>query len=192
MSKLLFFDSETTGLDYRNNCMIELGYIIDIGNKTVEEGDMLIKPHPKAKIEPTALSKNGHKMEEITGYPDQAEVFKNFLAMLDQYVDRYDRTDKFHLVGYNNRAFDDKFLRMWFNLNDNKFFGSYFWSDSIDVMSLASHMLIPVRAGMPSFKLHRVAKTLGLRVDDASLHGAVYDAGLTREIYYKLFPKTLL
>jgi DNA polymerase-3 subunit epsilon len=36
---------------------------------------------------------------------------------------------------------------------------------------------------MPSFKLSRVAKTLGIEVDEDRLHDADYDVYLTREIY---------
>ena len=36
---------------------------------------------------------------------------------------------------------------------------------------------------MPSFKQQRVAKELGVQVDDSRLHDALYDVNLTREIY---------
>ena len=36
---------------------------------------------------------------------------------------------------------------------------------------------------MPSFKLKRVAKELGILVEEEKLHDAVYNVYLTREIY---------
>ena len=72
---------------------------------------------------------------------------------------------------------------MFFNLNGDTFFGSYFWSDSIDVLVLASEYLEDRRVDMPSFKLKRVATELGIVFDKTDLHGALFDAMLTRQIY---------
>ena len=48
---------------------------------------------------------------------------------------------------------------------------------------LASQYLLKRRASMPSFKLKRVAKELGIVVEEESLHDAYYDVKLTRQIY---------
>lgn len=103
--------------------------------------------------------------------------------MLDKYVSKYDKKDKFFLAGYNNASFDNQFLRAWFLQNNDKYFGSYFWSNSIDIMVMATPYLAPKRAEMENFKQGAVAKTLGIQVDDSKLHDALYDIEICRAIY---------
>ena len=80
-------------------------------------------------------------------------------------------------------AADKQFLRGFFLQNNDQYFGSWFWSNSIDVMVLASNKLVERRAEMENFKLSTVAKFLGVNVDDAALHNALYDINLTKAIY---------
>lgn len=103
--------------------------------------------------------------------------------MLAKYVDKYKKTDKFFLVGYNNASFDNQFLRGFFLQNNDQYFGSWFWSNSIDVMVLASNKLVERRAEMENFKLSTVAKFLGIQVSEDNLHDAFYDIYLTKAIF---------
>jgi DNA polymerase-3 subunit epsilon len=149
----------------------------------VEEFDLRIKPHPNALIDPSALITAKVTEEEIMQYPPMAPQLSSFTSMLDKYVDRFDRSQKAFLIGYNNSSFDDRFLRTWFELCHNRFYGSYFWTSSIDAMILSAEYLKHRRPQMPSFKLHRVALELGISIDKNQQHQALYDARLTREIY---------
>lgn len=85
--------------------------------------------------------------------------------------------------GYKLAGFDNQFLRGFFLQNGDNYFGSWFWSNSIDVMVLASAYLADRRAEMENFKLSTVAKFLGVSVSDDSLHNALYDIELTRAVY---------
>ena len=192
MAKLIFYDTETTGTNYMKHSIIELSGIVEIDGKVRETFDLKVRPHDRAVVEPAALQANGHRIEDLPSYPPMEESHGDFIRMVNRYVDKYDKQDKFFLVGYNNRGFDDNFLRMLFTLCGDKFFGAYFWPDTIDVMVLASRHLMGVRHTMPSFKLHRVAKTLGIDVDDSRLHEALYDSTLTREIYYSIYTESLM
>lgn len=188
MDKLLFYDVETMGLDYKKNSIIQLSAIIETGGAVKKKLDYNVRPHPKAIISDQALKANGHARDQLEFYTPMDEVLGQLKRELKGFVDPYDKTDKFHLVGYNNRKFDDFFFRMLFDLCGDTMFGSWFWSDSWDVMVFASRVLKDKRSGMPSFKLHRVAKTLGIFVDDTRLHDSMYDVELTRMVYYRLFP----
>ena len=86
------------------------------------------------------------------------------------------------MIGFKNASFDDDFLKKAFDLYKSKFF-FYFYANSIDVSCLAAQYLINIRSSMPSFKLHRVARTVGITVDEERLHDADYDVYLTREVY---------
>ena len=117
-----------------------------------EEFDFKVQPNPKAEITQEALEVAGVTKEQILSYPPMGTIFPQFIAMLDKYVDRFNKKDKFFLAGYNNASFDNQFLRAWFLQNGDKYFGSWFWSNSIDVMVLATPYLAAKRTEMENFK----------------------------------------
>ena len=96
------------------------------------------------------------------------------------------QVDKAILAGYNNTHFDTDFLRQWFIDNNNNYFGSYFWSNSIDVMPEASRYFVHYRPALLNFKLGTVAKALGIETDKSSLHDGLYDIKLTLLMFKKL------
>lgn len=181
--KLLFFDLETTGTNPGRNGIHQISGQIVIDGKHVQDFDFHVRPNPKAVIEDAALNVGCVTREQVLAYPPMGQVYKEFVAMLDKYVDKYNKKDKFFLVDYNNAAFDNQFLRGFFLQNGDNYFGSYFWSNSIDVMVLASAYIADRRADMENFKLSTVAKFLGVSVSDDSLHNALYDIELTRAVY---------
>jgi DNA polymerase-3 subunit epsilon len=179
----IFYDVETTGLNPKLHSIHQLAGIVEVDGSSVEEFNYTVRPHPKAEITKEAMSVCKKSEKEIRDYPEMSTVHKRFLKMLSKYVSKYDAKQKIHLVGFNNRCFDDLFLRAFFELNGDKFMGSWFWTDSLDVLCLASEYLQHRRSGMPSFKLKRVAKEIGLEVDQQGLHDALFDARLTRNVY---------
>jgi DNA polymerase-3 subunit epsilon len=179
----VFFDAETTGVNYKRNSIIQLAGVIEVDDKVVDAFDYKIKPHPKAEIEQSALEVNKCTVEQIMAYPDMKTVHGQFKDKMTKYVDKYDSKDKAWLIGFNNRAFDDFFLRKFFELSGDNFIGSLFWVDTIDVLCLASQYLMNRRSQMPSFKLKRVAIELGIEIESEHLHEALYDVKLTRKIY---------
>lgn len=186
MSKLLFFDLETTGTNFRQNGIHQIGGIVDIDGKEMERFDIRLAPNPLAKIEPEALEVGGVTLEQIQGYQPMESGYMEFVSILSRYVNRYNKKDKFYLVGYNNASFDNQFLRALFAQCNDKFFGSWFWPNSMDVYVMATPHLINQRADMENFKLMTVAKTMGIEIDENRLHDATYDIELTRELFYKI------
>lgn len=162
--KLLFFDLETTGTNPGKNGIHQISGEIVIDGLTKEKFDFKVRPNPNALIEQQALDVAGVTREQILAYLPMDEIYRQFVAMLGKYVDKYKKTDKFFLVGYNNASFDNQFLRGFFLQNSDQYFGSWFWSNSIDVMVLASNKLAERRAEMENFKLSTVAKFLGIEV----------------------------
>lgn len=184
--KLLFFDLETTGTNPAKNGIHQISGMIEIDGVVKEEFDFHVQPNPRAIIEDAALAVGGVTREQVLSYPAMNVVFNQFVTMLAKYVDKYNPKDKFFLVGYNNAAFDNQFLRGFFSQNDDKYFSSWFWSNSIDVMVMASVALSARRSAMENFKLSTVAATMGIEVKADALHNAMYDIYLTRGIYLKI------
>ena len=181
--KLMFFDLETTGVNPGKNGIHQISGMIEIDGVEKERFDFHVQPNPKAIIEEQALSVAGVTREQVLNYPPMGEVHNELVAMLGKYVDKFNKKDKFFLVGYNNASFDNQFLRGFFLQNGDNYFGSWLWSNSIDVMVLASQHLATCRHDMENFKLATVAKFMGINVNDEALHDAYYDIYLTREIY---------
>ena len=183
MIKRLFYDLETTGVKHWKNGIHQIGAIIEIDGIIVKRLYIHLQPHPDCVVEDEALKVGGINRETLKTYQPMRDGFLAFSQAINKYVDRYNKHDKFHLVGYNNRSFDDQFLRAFYNYNKDQFFGSYFWADSIDVMVMASHKLQDQRHKMLNFKLGTVAKTLSVPFDKEKAHDAMYDIEVTRSIY---------
>lgn len=181
--KLLFFDLETTGTQSDKHGIHQLSGAVVINGEIKEKFNLHVQPHPGAVIDPGALDVAGVTEEQIKAYPSMREVYSQFICILSRYVDRYNKSDKFFLVGYNNASFDNQFLRAWFSHNGDKYFGSWFWPNCIDVMVMATPYLADRRSQMLNFKQGTVAKTLGIPVDDEKLHDALYDIDICKSIY---------
>ena len=179
----LFYDLETTGLNHKRNCIHQLSGLIEVNGEVVEEIDLKLAPHPKAVIDADALKAGNVTMAQIIKYPEWKSQYRAFLSTISKYVDRYKSTEKIKLIGYNNASSDNDFLRRLFELANNNYFGAFFWSDSVDVMVLASEFLEYKRDQMKSFKLKTVAAELGIEVDESKLHNSSYDIELTRKVY---------
>jgi DNA polymerase-3 subunit epsilon len=181
--KKFFYDVETTGTNFRRCSIHQLSAWVEIDGEVVEKLNLHMKPHPNALIEDGALAVSGTTLEQIQAYPEFAVQMDVLLKMLKKYVDPYSKNGKMFMIGFKNASFDDDFLKKAFDLHKSKFF-FYFYASSIDVSCLAAQYLMNIRGSMPSFKLSRVAKTVGIEVDDDKLHDADYDVFLTREVYY--------
>lgn len=157
-----------------------------INGETKERFNYNVQPNPGCEIEEDALRVGNVTREQIMAYPPMQTVYADFVGMLSKYVDKYDRKDKFFLVGYNNASFDNYFLKAFFVQNGDQFFYSWFWINSIDVMVLATYYLMEERHSMPDFRLETVARHLGIEPDRDKLHDAAYDIWLTKEVYRKV------
>lgn len=205
MSKIMYYDLETTGVDYKVSSVRQISGFIEVNGKVIDEFDYKVKPIPKNlpdyphnvwvgdeisingviwnKGAIDLVKSQGITSKEIENYTPYMDVYNEITKKLLKHIDKFNNKEKFHLIGFNNRFFDDPFFRKWFEDCGDKYFGSYFWADSIDVICIASHYLKEKRHEMENFKLMTVARELGIEVDESKLHDALYDIQLTKEIY---------
>ena len=192
MAKLLFYDLETSGLSSYKHGIIELGYRYEVNG--ILEAEDVIKMNPRSaniECDSKTLEFLGYTIEDLDNLDHYHIGYERFEGFLNNVVDRFDSSDKIVLVGYNNRKFDDNFLRSFFYKNNNKFFGSYFYSASIDVISMAAEACVNLDKFPPSFKLSEVAKFFDIPVKEESLHEAGYDIELTVALYNKFTNRNL-
>jgi len=201
--KLHFLDTETTGVTPKH-VIIQIAGIIDIGYKNkVHEYDMTMAPFKTDPISEEALKINGRTREEIAAFRDKRVVHSEFCGMMGKHVGKFDKTDKFFMVGYNT-SFDHGKMGQWFDACGDKYLMSWFHFPIIDVAQLAGIYLMEERDNILKFKLKDVALYLEViyedgdgnvrRMEDDSiinLHDALSDIVITRDMFYFLRGKMM-
>jgi DNA polymerase-3 subunit epsilon len=182
--KTIFFDVETSGPDDKVNGILQLAGTVECDGLPEYKFNYFMKPFDDQAVEISALEANGITLSQIVSFADPFDCYVQFTRMLAKYVDRFEKSDKFTLVGYNSR-FDDGFLREWFRRCHDKYYGSYFHWPSIDVSNMVAVKYRQVRSQFSNFKLMTVAKHLKIDVDESKAHDAVYDTMITRAVYLK-------
>ncbi len=186
MIKKLYLDTETTGTNPKEHGIFQISGIIEIDGEVKKEFDIHMQPRSNCKIEKAALDVTGKTVEEIMSYQPMKSGYNEFISILSQFINQFDKRDKFIIVGYFV-TFDTDMMRQWFLDNGNKYYGSFFWSNTIGVDSFASLFLQEMRPQMENFKLMTVAKYLGIEIDKTKLHDSLYDIQITRECMKKMF-----
>lgn len=74
----------------------------------------------------------------------------------------------------------------------SNYFGSYFWSTSIDVLAEATRYFIHYRPALINLKLSTMARAVGVKVDDDNLHDALYDVYCTMKIFEAILQDGLI
>jgi DNA polymerase-3 subunit epsilon len=186
--KILFFDSETSGLNPYLNDVVQLAYILEINNKIVTKGDLKFRPINENTIEEDALAIAGFTKAQVMEFPDSLEQYEKFTSDIGQYIDKYDRTDKASPAGYNV-YFDYKFLMELQNkLNIKYGLGCYLNHRIQDPMLLLSILVVNgFFPDLENLKLETICKYLKI---PHKAHDAMSDISATRELYYLLLKKT--
>ena len=183
VSKILWIDCETTGLNPKLHSLWELACLCDIDGEVVDTFHVFIKPYTK-EDDKYAVELGGSRLqracEEGLEVADAVDQFKWFMG---KYVDKFDPKDKFVPAGKNIGAFDLPFLRKLFEFGGCEYgIGSWMftcWRDVTDAIGRA------VGAGM-RFKNHRletICDALGIAHES---HEALSDIRVTRQIYLML------
>jgi DNA polymerase-3 subunit epsilon len=184
MKKLLFIDTETTSSD-RHKCGVwQIGGVVECG-KRIEEFLFECDIYEGDEISPSAFEVNGMSEEKIAKLPDPDKTYEQFIQLLNKYVDKFDKKDKFTVVAYG-AEFDEEVLRHWFEKNDDDYFGSWTWHPWLCMMQQSAFFYQNERQEIQNFKLVTVANYLGVKIQEDKFHNALYDAQIARKIYYKL------
>ena len=185
MNKIIFIDTETGGVNPEKAALIQLSGIIRIDKKDVEKFNFYIKPFENSEVTEKALEVQGRTLEELKTdkYVEEKEVYKQFINILDKYIDKYDRTDKFIVAGYNVR-FDVDILKAFFQRHGNNFLFSYLDSSMLD--PLYSIRLLQIAGILPVLennKLETWCKHFGIEL---KAHDSLEDIEATKKLIGKL------
>lgn len=179
--KILFFDTETTGLDPRKAAPIQVAFLIDIDGHVVEEGNLLIQPHAGAEISKQALAINKRTEEEIVKPPflPTREGYRKITDMFTRHVDKFNRADKFYPAGYNV-GFDVDFLGQFFERNGDKYFGSWMNGRRLDPREMMAWLDYSCGLQLKDHKLSTVCEYFGITIQ---AHDALSDIRATRDLF---------
>ena len=191
MAKIVWLDLETTGINPKLNGILEIGAIMEIDGEVVSTFQSYMRPAPELVIEDEALGVNGIDRERIATFPTEREAVGAFQAWLSQYIDKFDKTDK-ALIGGFNVHFDIDFLMALWNRLGDKYFGSWFRYHPVDLRAFSAFHLRDKWASLPDGKLMTVTRAIlgESRVDsilsEGVAHSALTDIGATREAFRAL------
>ncbi len=185
INKILWIDTETTGLNPAKHGLRELAYILIIDGQEVKKDVLQIDPrtykHKMIEIDNKALELSNITIEDFDNYDDSAYAFDRFSTLLE-YIDKEDKNDYFTLAGFNVK-FDNDFLREWFDDNgdfDAEDFNSYFHYKIIDVFPLVFNLKHLGLIDTKNDKLKTVCEYFNIPID---AHNALSDIEATKNLY---------
>lgn len=181
--KILWFDVETSGLDSKENDIIQIAGIIEVNEKIVDEFNILMQPFDLTKISKEALQVQNRSMSEILRYQRPNLAYKQFTDVLNRHSNKFDKTDKYYVGGYNVN-FDMGFLENFFRKMNDPYLGSYLNWTKLDPMMLVQLLNFKGLYNEADCKLGTACKAFGINLDNA--HDALADVKATRELYAKL------
>ena len=185
MNKIIFIDTETGGVNTEKSALIQLSGIIEVDGTEKEKFNFYIKPFENSEVNEKALEVQGRTLEELgtEKYIDESIIYKKFLEILDKYIDKYDKDDKFIVAGYNVK-FDIDILKALFERNNNKFLFSYFNSSMLD--PLYSVRLLQVAGMLPVLENNKLETWCKYFNIELKAHDSLQDITATKKLIEKL------
>jgi len=186
--KMLYLDTETTGLNAETDELISISGIIENTGR-IEEFDFMMCPQCVEDIKPEILGITGLTKEEIKTFEGPAIVYYKLIKLFDRHINKFDRSDKFTVVGYNVR-FDVSFLHAFFKQNKNDYLFSYL-GDQLDVYEMTKiYRFVSTREGstslIKSLKLSDICEHFSIKFD---AHKSIEDIRATRKLFETLIGK---
>ncbi|WP_410207450.1 exonuclease domain-containing protein [Fusobacterium sp.] len=179
--KILFIDTETGGLDSKRSALIQLSGVIRVDKKDVETFNYFIKPFKGAEVSEEALAVQKRTKEDFNDskFQSEEEVYRDFIKLLDKYIDKYDRNDKFVVAGYNV-SFDVRFLQEFFKRNNDNYLYSYLSKMELDPFRYIPFLQLcgklPI---LPNNKLETWCSHFGIELD---AHDSLNDIIATKDL----------
>lgn len=196
MKKILWFDTETTGLDPNRNGLIQLATLMDIDGESIDACCLEFQPFQKDYIDLDDKTPNqwftydlgsnetlpvvNITAQTLFSYPLPSTAKIN--AFLQKHISKFDKHDKAYIGGYNV-PFDRAFLSKFYEKCGDKYLGSYINWKQIDVLSMLYLADFHGKIRLENYKLKTACEYFGIELE---AHNPMSDIKATREIFYKL------
>jgi len=178
--KILYLDTETTGIS-ANSAVIQFAGIIEINGEVKEEFNIRCKPHANADISEKALEVTGMTLDIINSYQKPKEALWEMESIFEKYCSKFDRNDKYILVGQNIK-FDFQKLYEFYTRLGNKYLGSWInFKLMFDTLAVIQALqLVDKLPILENNKLITWCNYFGIELENS--HDALADIKATREL----------
>lgn len=184
-SKILWIDTETSGLDACRHAILSIALLVEIDGVVVEESEFYMNAGD-AEIDEAALIANSLDVATVSSYPHPRDSLFRMQRVLDKYVDRFNKYDKFVPAGYNV-SFDLNFLYEAYkrlrNGADGYEPGCYLFTAPIDVRTCVGLAVANCGLRLRNYQLGSVCERLRIPLE---AHRALNDIRATRQAYEAL------
>ncbi len=181
--KILYFDTETTGVNPKVNEIIQFAAIAEIDGKIQGELNVKCQPTDWNNIDQTSLEITGLTIDILKTYERPSVCGEKIRQFLSRFVNKYDREDKFYPAGHNI-SFDLDFLQsFWKKHVDEYGIGSYQNWRALDSRVFANFLSVKNKLPCQDMKLGTICKFYGI---DISAHDAMSDIRATRILIRKM------
>jgi len=166
------YDFETTGLSSSRDCIIEVGAVKVVNGVVTDSKDLIfsefVKPFKKS-VSDKITEITGITKDDVKDARPMWEVIPDFMAFVGDYT----------LVGYNNAAFDSRFLA-----RAGRYSNIIIQNPQFDVLKYVRQLRKYGDLDAENTKLATVCELLG--VENPAAHRAWADALATARVYMKL------
>jgi len=185
MKKVIWIDTETTGLDKKVHGLREVAFLIEIDGYIVEEGFLYINTmtYKNEKYISKYVRENMNVDENLLcSYQNSSQQQQVFIDKLLKYVND-ENPDKFQMAGFNIE-FDYDFIKEWFNdIKSNVGFNDLFGYQKLDVLELVRHLKYLNLFNTKNNKLETLCKHFDIDID---AHKALSDIQATKILHQVL------
>ncbi len=186
MKKILWIDTETTGLEPGRHGIIQVAGHVEIDGVIIDSFKFHMRPLIGTAIEQEALDVHGYSIDQIENFPDPIIVKIQLTEIFDRHVNKFDRGDKFIIAGMRT-DFDFNMMKVFWEKMGDKYFGSYVdFSTKIDLLPLINILRAMNIIELENAKLETISKYFGVEIQ---AHDALSDITATREVFYKVVNK---
>ncbi len=203
MNKYLLIDTETTGLDPHQACVLEIGaHVLDIKDGSIvlrpdtPHFHTLVRPFDDASIHPAALKVNNHywaKDPKDPKYKEAKPIEEAWAALMAYLLEHYEKPSWIILVGWNV-GFDENFLKhaMYERVNRPGQEVRERWPfhyHKLDLLTICRYIHIKqgrVREGSPriAYKLETMVEHCFSKLGEFTMHTALGDAEMALEVLH--------
>ena len=190
LKKILYIDTETGGVDFQNSALIQLSGIIEIDGIEQERFNFYVKPFGNSIVTDEALQVQGRTFADLATdkYIDEKIVYRDFVAILDKYIDKYDKTDKFLVAGFNVN-FDVNMLKAFFIRNHNPFLFSYIESPTFALDPMLTITFLQMANIIPKLENNKLGTLCKYFNIDFQAHDSMEDIIATKALIKVLLEK---
>ena len=174
--KILFVDTETTGLSNTDNDVIQIGLVLRVDTKIVDELDVKCQPVNWDKISSFALQVNNTTIDQLKTYPSPKDAWRKVYRFLYQHF--HETT---YIFGGQNTPFDWGFMKNWWDKHKDAnapTWESFFKINQLDLQSISKSFREHKLINVPNIKLGTILEALNVK-PEGKLHNALTDIKCT-------------